>query len=111
MTSRTRIPLLVTATAALAVAWFVEGGEVLWLASGLLIALWALVAPGRAAAYGAVVLLSVSLGFTVGYELNEDLGQPAVVYGLLGAVAGLGVSVGVLFAVQRAARASADATR
>ena len=107
----TRPILLTLAAVALLFAWFVEGGEVLWLAAGLIIALWALVAPGRVAASGAAVLLSTALGFTIGYAWREDAGQPAIVHGLLGAVAGSVVSVAALVAVQRAARARADATR
>lgn len=109
---RTRVGLLLVAAAALAAAWFVDGGELLWLVSGLLIGLGALVRPGRSAAYAAVVLVGVSLGFTIGFAWFEDLGQPAIVYGLLGALGGLVVSVAVVVALrQRAARASADATR
>lgn len=107
----TQRALLLLAAAALAVAWFVEEGELLWLGSGLLIGVWGLVVPGRAAGYAAAVLLSTSLGFTVGFALFADLGEPAVVYGLLGAAAGLCVSIAALVAVQRAARARADATR
>ena len=117
-----RIGLAALAAALLVAAWFAEGGEVLLLVAGVLAAALALLAPGRLSAYVAGTVAAVVVAFALGYArfeaANCDGGVECDVAPLEGmlwsaaarVVAAVGI-VGREMRRQRAARASADATR
>ena len=117
-----RAGLLVLAAGLLVGAWFVEGGEVLLLGVGAFTGAVALLAPARFSAYLAGTAAAVVVAFSLGYArfeaVNCDGGVEcdlAPLEGLLWAAVALVAAVVAVVVLevrrQRAARASADATR
>lgn len=117
-----RAGLLVLAVALLVGAWFAESGEVLLLVAGVLAGALALLAPGRFAAYLAGTAAAVVVAFDLGYArfeaVNCDGGVECDIAPLEGFLWAALAFVGAVVVVvvlevrrQRAARASADATR
>jgi hypothetical protein len=127
MTSRSpsRAGLAVLAGTLLVCAWFVEGGEVLLLVAGCFVGVL-VVAPGRFAAYVAWLAAAVAVAFALGMARFEAVNcegsggecDLAALEGLWWAAAALALGAAVIVVLevrrhlaQRAARASADATR